>query len=173
MPAYAIIKLDTMDSRITKEKYNLENFSIFSRGTIKNVIRVMVREVAERTNRDTKIMEIREKLNEKDEIKVVTQRRAQTRVVVIVDGKYNSAIAQQLLQVVFENDDYERLIKDYKNRRTLRLPRRKTRAAEMRGGWNRAARGRAHEWPSNVSECCGSPSPSSLLYNKFIASLSP
>ncbi|KAI5168613.1 synaptobrevin-like protein YKT6 [Pancytospora epiphaga] len=115
MPAYAIIKLDTNDFRITKEKYNLESFSIFARGTIKNVIRVLVREVAERTNRDKKIMEIREKLDDKAEIKVITQKREGTRLVVMVDGKYDSEIARQLLQVAFENEDYDKLIKDYKN----------------------------------------------------------
>lgn len=115
MPVFAICKLDTIDSRIVQEKYSLENFSIFSRGTIKNVIRVLVREVSERTNHDCKLMEIRERLNNTDEIKILTQKKAQTRVVVIADGKYNSSIAQQLLQTAFEDSDYDRLIKEYRN----------------------------------------------------------
>jgi len=115
MPVFAICKLDTIDSRIVQEKYSLEKFSIFSRGTIKNVIRVMVLEVSERTNHDTKLMEIREKLNNNNDIKILTQKRAQTRIVVIADGQYSSLVAQQLLQTAFENSDYDRLIEEYKN----------------------------------------------------------
>lgn len=114
MPVYSIIKIDTIDSRIVQEQFNLESYSIFSRGTIKKIIRVMVKEVAERT-KETKMMEIREKINDTDEIKILTQKREQMRVIIITDRQYNSLIGQKLLGEAFKVNDYERLIKEYKN----------------------------------------------------------
>lgn len=114
MAVYSIIRLDTVDSRIVQEKFNLDNFSIFSRGTIKSIVRTMVREVATHTKED-RMLEIREKLNDTDRIKIFTQKKELTRVVVITDGEYSSMVGQKLLLEAFRTKDYEFLIKDYYN----------------------------------------------------------
>ncbi|KAI4292994.1 synaptobrevin-like protein YKT6 [Pancytospora philotis] len=115
MPVYALVKLEAAQCTIVEEKYALESFSLFSRGTIKTVIRAMVLEVAKRLQHSRKLMEIRDNLEGRKEIKLVTQIKDGARVFVIVDGDYNSAIAQQLLQLAFDSRDYAQLIKDYKN----------------------------------------------------------
>ncbi|KAI5148391.1 synaptobrevin-like protein YKT6 [Enteropsectra breve] len=119
MPVYAIIKIDTIESRNIQEKFNLDKYSIFSRGSIKNIIRVMVHELSERANSggmgtSMGMMEIHEKLNAIDEIKILTQKKGCIRVVVITDGEYDSSIAHKLLIEAFTDADYDRLIQDYR-----------------------------------------------------------
>lgn len=115
MPVYALVKLENDQCRITEEKYALDSFSLFTRGTVKTVIRAMVLELAKRLKDNKKLMEIRDNLEGNKEIKLLTQVRCDVRMVVIVDGEYNSGIAQQLLVLSFESKDHGRLIKDYKN----------------------------------------------------------
>lgn len=123
MPVYAIIKLDTIDSAILQEKFNLEKFSIFYRGTMKNIIREMIREASKRLclakdDNNGQMREIRETLGEagnNEEIKIFAWKRKQIRLVAITDGKYSSVIGHKLLDEAFENSDYDKLIQDYKN----------------------------------------------------------
>lgn len=114
MPVFAIVKLDTIDSRIIQEKYNLEDFSLFTRGTIKNAIRAMIREISERSKKTSRFFEVKEKLSDRVEIKILAQIKGDTRVVVITDGEYSSEIARQLVVLAFSSNDYEALIKKYK-----------------------------------------------------------
>jgi len=127
MPVYSIMRLDTADSRILQEQHNLEDFSIFSRSSIKTVIRGMARDFSTQSGADARLLEIREKLNEATEIKIITQCRVHggvgkrqepagcERIVIITDGKYSSAVAQQLLLSCFTNSNYEALIKEYRH----------------------------------------------------------
>ena len=114
MPVYAIIKLLSEDSRIIQEKYNLESFSIFTRGHVKNVIRVACRELSEKMGNGTGLLEIREKLTENDEMKILTEKKGDSRVIIITDGEYNSVIGHKVVIKAFNTNDYDQLIKEYK-----------------------------------------------------------
>lgn len=115
MPVYAIVKYNTSNSGISQEKYNLEDFSFFARGTIKDIIRAMVRTVSERSKTKEDLYEIREKLNDKQNIKIFTQKKAVDRIIIITDEDYSSLIAQKLMMDCFKSENYDSLIQEYKN----------------------------------------------------------
>lgn len=114
MPVYAIVKFNTINSTIETEKYSLEDFRFYTRGTIKDIIRAMVKTVSEKSKTKEDLYEIREKLNDRQNIKIFTQKKAVERIVVITDEEYNSVIAQKLVAECFKTSDYEKLISEYK-----------------------------------------------------------
>jgi hypothetical protein len=114
MPVYAILKQEVDTRNIIQEQFNLSDFSIFKRGTIKDFIRGMVKEISTRLPKDTQLREIREKLNDKEKLKIILQMRVSNRVFVITDIEYNSEIAYGLLDKCFDNSNYEDLIKEYR-----------------------------------------------------------
>ena len=114
MPVYAIVKFDLKSSSITKEKFNLEDFRFYTRGTIKDLIRAMVKAVSERAKTKEDLYEIREKLTEKQNIKIFTQKKAIERIIILTDENYCSAVAQKLMSECFKLETYDKIIIDYK-----------------------------------------------------------
>ncbi|ELA41073.1 uncharacterized protein VICG_01866 [Vittaforma corneae ATCC 50505] len=115
MPVYAIVKQDTNTRIIVQEQFNLEKFGFFKRGTIKDFIKGMVKEVSKSLPKDSQLREVREKFNEKEQFKIIFQMRSVFRVFIITDIEYNSKIAYKLLDKCYENNaNYEYLIKEYK-----------------------------------------------------------
>lgn len=114
MPVYAIIKFNTASHTIAQEKYSLEDFRFYTRGTIKDIIRAMVKTVSEKSKTKEDLYEIREKLNESQHIKIFTQKKAVDRIFIITDENYSSLIAQKLMIECFKDDDFDKLIKEYK-----------------------------------------------------------
>lgn len=114
MPVYAILKQDVNTSEIVQEKFNLERFGIFTRGTIKDFIKSICRDVTKRLPRDTKLREIREKMNEKENFKIIIQIKRLHRIFVITDGNYNSSVAYKLMEKCLDGGNFDDLIKEYK-----------------------------------------------------------
>lgn len=114
MPVYAILKQDVSTAEIVQEKFNLEKFGIFTRGTIKDFIKTICRDITKRLPKDPKLREIREKMNEKENFKIIIQVRRSHRIFVITDGDYNSSVAYKLMEKCFEASSFEELIKEYK-----------------------------------------------------------
>ncbi len=114
MTIYAIVKLNSFESKIIHEDFFLEEFSIFTRGTIKNIIRAMSIELNQRT-RESRMVEVNEKLNNSVEIKIFTKISDIYRVVVVADKGYKSMIGQKLVLRAFKSNNYKELIKQYQN----------------------------------------------------------
>lgn len=114
MPVYAILKQDVISKSIVIEQYNLENFSIFKRSSIKDFIKAMIKEISANLPKDSQLREIREKLTEKEQFKIIFQMRGNFRVFIITDMDYNSKVAYRLLEKCFESTEYAALIKSYK-----------------------------------------------------------
>lgn len=114
MPVYAILKQGVSTSEIVQEKFNLEKFGIFTRGTIKDFIKTICRDITKRLPRDNKLREIREKMNEKVDFKIIIQIKRSHRIFVITDGDYNSSVAYKLMDKCFEASSFDDLIKEYK-----------------------------------------------------------
>lgn len=96
------------------EQFNLEKFGIFKRGTIKDFIKGIIREISGNLPTDTQVREVREKEEGKEPFKIIFQMRDTTRVFIITDIEYNSKVAYRLLDKCFESSNYESLIKEYK-----------------------------------------------------------
>jgi len=114
MVVFAIYKLDTINSKILIEKYNLEDYNIFTRNTIKNVMRVLVREVSEQSRETAKAVVVTEKLNDTSTVQIFTIRKQNARVVAITDKDYNIRVGIQLINEAFKEPNYDKLIKEYK-----------------------------------------------------------
>lgn len=114
MPVFAILKQEVDSKNISKEQFNLSDFSIFKRGTIKDFIKGMIREISSKLPKDSQLREIREKLSEKEKFKIIFQLRNISRIFIITDMEYNSKIAYRLLDKCFENNNFEELIKEYR-----------------------------------------------------------
>jgi len=115
MTVYAIIRQDIHTEKIIKEKFNLERFSIFTAGTVKNFIRSICKDISKRLPKDAELREIREKMNQDTNIKIIIQVKAENRIFVITDGDYNSSVAYKLMGKCFESNNYDGLINEYKN----------------------------------------------------------
>lgn len=114
MPVYAILKQEVASRNVPNEQFSLEKFGIFKRGTIKDFIKGVVREISINLPKDTQLREVREKLSEKEHFKIIFQMRDKFRVFLITDIDYNSKVAYKLLDKCFSSTNYEDLIKEYK-----------------------------------------------------------
>lgn len=117
MPVYAILKQDINSQSFTQEQFNLEKYNIFKRGTIKEFIKGMVKEISKRLPKDSKLVDLKEDAKEKvnESFRIVLQLRGSTRVFIITDINYGSKVAYKLLDKCFERKDYDVLIKEYKD----------------------------------------------------------
>lgn len=114
MSVYAIMKQDVFSEKIIKEKFNLEKFSIFTAGTVKDFIRSICRDISKKLPKDSELREVREKMNENTQLKIIIQVKADHRIFIITDGDYNSSVAYKLMGKCFETNNYDELIKEYK-----------------------------------------------------------
>jgi len=114
MPVYAILKQAVDTKTLVNEQFNLEKFGIFKRGTIKDFIKGIVREISSNLPRDSQMREVRENQSGKEQFKIIFQMRDKARVFVITDIEYDSKVAYRLLDKCFEEQNYEGLIKEYK-----------------------------------------------------------
>lgn len=115
MPLYALLKQNVDSMEILQEKFNLEKFSIFTRGTIKDFIKGMVKSISKKLTKTQQFVEIRESMNEKEHFKIILQAKGNTRYFIISDGEYNTGIAHKLMIKLFENGSFDILIKEYNN----------------------------------------------------------
>lgn len=115
MPVYAIIKHDANTFQTVLEKFNLEDFGFFTRSTIKETVKSIVKDISKKLPKDSKIREVREQISDDKKFKIIIQTKGDYRMFIITDGEYNSSVAYKLMSICFERSNFDELIKEYKS----------------------------------------------------------
>lgn len=115
MSLYALLKQNVDSIDIQQEKFNLEKFGIFTRGTIKDFIKGMVKSISKKLTKSSQFVEIRESMNEKEHFKIFLQAKGNVRYFIITDGNYSTSVANKLMGKLFESGSFDILIKEYNN----------------------------------------------------------
>lgn len=113
MPLLALIKQSVDSMEILQEKFNLEKYGIFTRGTIRDFIKGMVKGISKKLTKSAQFLEIRESMNEKEHFKIILQARGKIRFFIVTDGNYNTGVASKLMDRLFENESLDILIKEF------------------------------------------------------------
>jgi synaptobrevin family protein YKT6 len=113
MPLFALIKQNTENMEIQKEKFNLSKYGIFTRGTILDFIKGMIKGISHKLSKGTEFVEIKENMNEKEHFKIFFQTREKMRYFIITDGGYNTGVANKLMGKLFNNESFDILIKEF------------------------------------------------------------